>query len=99
MPPKFRRHCFGYDGDMQNPFWLIVEAADFVMRSVLSVYISFALSVVVFGLLSRLVARLLAHAISLSWPVTFVNIFTVAGALVAALLAPHLLYHSPIWLR
>jgi hypothetical protein len=35
----------------------------------------------------------------LSWPATFINIFTFAGALVAALLAPHLLYHSPIWLR
>ncbi len=84
---------------MQNPFWLIVEAADFVMRSVLSIYFSFALTIVGFGLLSRLFARLLAHAMSLSWPATFINIFTFAGALVAALLAPHLLYHSPIWLR
>jgi len=41
----------------------------------------------------------LAHAMSLNWSTTFVNIFTIAGAFAAALLSPHLLYHSPVWLR
>jgi len=95
----FQPYRLSYDDGMQNPFWLIVEAADFVMRSVLSIYLSFALSIVVLGLISRLVGRLLAHAMSLNWSTTFVNIFTIAGAVAAALLSPHLLYHSPVWLR
>ncbi|MDB5987150.1 MAG: hypothetical protein JWR16_2203 [Nevskia sp.] len=84
---------------MQNPFVLIVEAADFVMRSVLNVYLSFLLFVVAIGLASRLAARLLSQALPLNWRTAFVNLCTVFGVVIAVLTAPRLLYHAPNWLR
>lgn len=84
---------------MENPFVLVVKAAAFIVRPLLNIYLSFLLLVLGIGLLSRMGASLLAKTLPLAWRTIFVNTFTLAAAVIAALSAPRLLYYAPDWLR
>jgi len=84
---------------MHNPFVMIAAAADFVVRPLLNIYLSFLLFVVAIGLLSRLLARALTHPLPSRWHARFLDLATLVGALIAALSAPRLLYYAPHWLR